>query len=161
ITVSNGKLLFEGTNSAGQVGLWTSDGTGAGTHELTGIGGAFTGGLSALDLTSPANKKPSDFNGDGTGDILWRDTTTGQVAEWKMSNGAIAANGVSVIGSAANNWQIAGSGDFNGDGTSDIVWRDGNTGQAAVWTMQNGAIAANGVAVIGSAANNWQIAGTG
>jgi probable HAF family extracellular repeat protein/ELWxxDGT repeat protein len=45
MTVFNGELLFEGQNASGNRGLWVSDGTPAGTHELTGINGAYSGGL--------------------------------------------------------------------------------------------------------------------
>jgi hypothetical protein len=34
-------------------------------------------------------------------------------------------------------WGIAGVGDYNGDGTSDILWRNAS-GVVAVWTMGNG-----------------------
>ena len=53
LTVLNGHLLFGGVDSSGQVGLWETDGTVAGTHELTGIAGAQTkgSGLSPTDLT--------------------------------------------------------------------------------------------------------------
>src|SRR5438445_688040 len=37
-----GEVLFDGTNSAGKQGLWVTDGTAAGTHEITGIAGANT-----------------------------------------------------------------------------------------------------------------------
>lgn len=45
LTVFNGKVLFNGTDAAGKLGLWASDGTAAGTHELTGISGANGGGI--------------------------------------------------------------------------------------------------------------------
>src|SRR5712672_2090063 len=38
-------VVFNGMNSANQHGLWVTDGTAAGTHELTGISGASSGGL--------------------------------------------------------------------------------------------------------------------
>jgi ELWxxDGT repeat protein len=37
--------LFRGLDTAGANGLWVTDGTAAGTFELTGISGAFTGGF--------------------------------------------------------------------------------------------------------------------
>src|SRR5262249_2709616 len=123
-----------------------------------GLTGGTDGLFGKLQLVPAVS---NDFNSDRTSDILWRDTTSGQVAEWKMSNGAIAANGVSVIGSSPTNWQIAATGDVTGDGTADVIWRDGNTGQVAEWKMSNGAVAANGVSVIGSSPTNWQIAGAG
>jgi ELWxxDGT repeat protein/probable HAF family extracellular repeat protein len=44
-TVFNGEVLFNGNDAAGNAGLWVTDGTAAGTHELTGINGASPVGL--------------------------------------------------------------------------------------------------------------------
>jgi ELWxxDGT repeat protein len=44
LTVFNGKVLFNSLDTAQLSGLWVTDGTAAGTHELTGISGAYTGG---------------------------------------------------------------------------------------------------------------------
>jgi ELWxxDGT repeat protein len=46
-TAFNGKVLFNGLDTAGNNALWVTDGTAAGTHEIIGgiIGNAF------LDLT--------------------------------------------------------------------------------------------------------------
>ncbi len=54
-TVFNGEVLFQAQDAAYQNGLWVTDGTAAGTHEITGISGAFAEGLfhglaSALDF---------------------------------------------------------------------------------------------------------------
>jgi hypothetical protein len=50
ITVFKGKALFAGRDSAGIDGLWVTDGTAAGMHELAGIKGASTNGLQPSDL---------------------------------------------------------------------------------------------------------------
>ena len=34
---------------------------------------------------------------------------------------------------ADQNWKVAGTGDFNGDGKSDIFWRNSSTGENAIW----------------------------
>lgn len=34
-------------------------------------------------------------------------------------------------------WSIGGAGDFNNDDNADILWRNDNTGQNAVWLMDN------------------------
>ena len=39
------------------------------------------------------------------------------------------------------NWSIVGTGDFNGDGTSDILWRD-TAGDVMIWLISNGDAAA-------------------
>ena len=31
------------------------------------------------------------------------------------------------------NWKIVGTGDFDGDGKSDIFWRNTSTGENAIW----------------------------
>jgi enoyl-CoA hydratase/carnithine racemase len=72
--------------------------------------------------------------------------------------GSTVADGsaVTLNGSAVNvaaNWQVVEIGDFNGDGSSDILWRDGGTGATAEWLMTGNVVTAqisltsNGTAV--------------
>jgi hypothetical protein len=42
-----------------------------------------------------------------------------------------------VVGDVDGTWSVVGTGDLNGDGYSDIAWRD-NSGNMAIWLM-NGA----------------------
>ena len=51
LTVFNGEVLFEGADTSGNFGLWVTDGSAAGTHELTGISNAFSSGLNPQDMT--------------------------------------------------------------------------------------------------------------
>src|SRR5262249_41654331 len=44
-TAFNGKVIFSGLDAAGNIGLWVTNGTAAGTYELTGINNANSGGL--------------------------------------------------------------------------------------------------------------------
>jgi ELWxxDGT repeat protein len=64
-------VVFEGADSSGQFGLWVTNGTTAGTHELTGINGSYPAGFNLFDLT-PYNTKVL-FNGtDASGNQgLW------------------------------------------------------------------------------------------
>jgi ELWxxDGT repeat protein len=51
-TVFDGEVLFEGIGALDTYGLWVTDGTAAGTHEVTGISGAnSTSGLAPGDMT--------------------------------------------------------------------------------------------------------------
>lgn len=68
-TVFNGKVLFNGLNASGALGLWVTDGTVAGTHEITGISG--TNGLSPRNMTIIDNKVVF-IGGDANGQFdLW------------------------------------------------------------------------------------------
>ena len=69
-----------------------------------------------------------DFNGDCKSDILWRNTSTGEVDMWLM-NGTSVTTGAN-LGTLATTWSIAGSGDFNGDGKSDMLWRNTSPGRS-------------------------------
>jgi hypothetical protein len=104
-----------------------------------------------------------DFNGDGKVDILWRNYNEG--SRWYGKNAVWYMDGVTVTGAAylcgaAGSWRPGGTGDFNGDGKVDILWRNYANGKNVVWYM-------DGVSVTGSAnlctvANtNWNIDGIG
>jgi hypothetical protein len=98
----------------------------------------------------------ADFDNDGKADILWRFAnqvanvspawSPGQTSLWYM-NGATRVNVSSlpialgpyqntVGGANPTGLQIAGMGDFNGDGYMDILLRNGNTGSTAIWLMR-------------------------
>ena len=97
-----------------------------------------------------------DFNADGDADLLWRNSN-GTVSEWLMRGSTVAdGSAVTLNGSAVNvaaNWQVVEIGDFNGDGSSDILWRDSGTGATAEWLMTGNVVTAqisltsNGTAV--------------
>jgi len=98
-----------------------------------------------------------DFNHDGTSDVLWRNTTTGQVDEWQLANGQWARS--VDLGTHSAAYQVAAIGDFNGDGTSDVLWRNPTTGQLEDWIMANGQWSRS--VDLGSHGADWQVLGTG
>jgi hypothetical protein len=102
-----------------------------------------------------------DFNGDGQADILWRYNGSGGAnAVWYM-NGTTLTGAASLPSVSDLNWQIVGTGDFNGDGQIDILWRyNGPGGYNAVWFMNGTTL--TGAASLPSVSDlNWQIVGTG
>ena len=94
-----------------------------------------------------------DFNGDGKGDILWKDNA-GNVAIWLL-------NGLSVLqagglGNVGTSWNVAETGDYNRDGKSDILWRD-TSGNTAIWFM-NG-LTIGSPAGLGNIPTTWTVQG--
>ena len=63
------------------------------------------------------------------------------------------------LGVVPLNWTIAGVGDFDGNGSTDILWRDTSTGTVAIWLMDGIAIKQAGS--LGVVPGNWSNAMTG
>lgn len=51
LTVFGAEALFEGEDKSFHFGLWETNGTAVGTHELTGISGAASNGIAPVNLT--------------------------------------------------------------------------------------------------------------
>lgn len=90
-----------------------------------------------------------DYDNNGTQDILWRNYNDGRNAIWSLTYTAStnpATNPFSlntastgfIDRDAPTDWEMAGWYDMTGDGISDIIWRNPNTGRNAVWGL-NGA----------------------
>ncbi|KJU81694.1 FG-GAP repeat-containing protein, partial [Candidatus Magnetobacterium bavaricum] len=60
-------------------------------------------------------KAIADFDGDGKADMLWQNTTTGDVYVWLMDGAGIIGGGFVVRGMPAL-WQLLTVADYNGDG---------------------------------------------
>jgi hypothetical protein len=58
------------------------------------------------------------------------------------------------IGTVPTTWSIALVGDYNGDGMSDLLWRD-TSGNTAVWFMNGATISST--AFIGNVPTNWTV----
>src|SRR5678815_3538203 len=86
-----------------------------------------------LLLLSPRASAALGFNLGGDTDILWHHNTLLDNFVWYMSG----TNYVGLTGTfpkASNvNWQVVATKDFDRDGTTDLLWRDGTTGQNAIW----------------------------
>ena len=118
----------------------------------------------------PANyfgqQQTSDFNADGSSDVLLGQQSGHFVAEWLMNNGQIGSNeGVANIDAdfgplsgGPSKWRFQDTGDFNGDGKADVLWRHDN-GQAAIWTMNGSQITNNQSP--GNITTDWHDEGVG
>jgi hypothetical protein len=81
-----------------------------------------------------------DLDGDGKADLVWRDTQTGAVSVWLMDGLGLKLPAFDVSPSVDHAWQIAGLGDLDGDGKADLVWRQMQSGDVAVWLMDGATV---------------------
>ena len=106
-----------------------------------------------------------DFNNDSRGDILWRNATNGGTTIWQMDGAHLLGErenaGVAPLRSVGSPWAIAGFGDFDGDGTSDILWRNSSTGENYIYFMDGGLILPSEGYIRTVADPSWIVAGVG
>jgi hypothetical protein len=110
-TVCNGKVLVGTTNSVGVFGF----------------------------LNAPVIPQGSgvakDFNNDGSADLVWENSDTGERLIWFMNKGMpTTSTNLLTVGTS---WHIAGVGDFLGNGQSDLVWEN-TDGEHLIWIMDAG-----------------------
>lgn len=136
--------------------LANTGGTAAPSVHFAKLGLAFAGELAKTSAGQPtAVRVRSDFNGDGTSDILWRHTAIGINSLWLSAD---TAKYVPVTAVTNLRWHVAGVGDLDGDGKADVVWRNGMTGANTIWRS---ARSADYRPMTGVTNLNWEIAGVG
>ncbi len=102
----------------------------------------------------------SDFNGDGHSDILFQDTS-GAVRTWTVA-GNVHGDQVNPDAFDANvdpNWRAVETFDMNGDGRSDILFRNAN-GAVAAWLSKGSDFNQSAYYHVPFGID-WRIAGTG
>jgi hypothetical protein len=146
---SKADILWQNTD--GTPAIWLMNGTSAPSF---GAVGPFNPG------PSWQIKATGDFNGDGRSDILWQGAD-GTPAIWLMNGlNPVLSNGPAGSFNPGPSWQIKGTGDFNGDGMSDIVWQ-GADGTPAIWLMNGMNAIAVGTVGPFNPGPSWHVQGTG
>ena len=175
-------------DNVGNVGMWLMNGTTivqagsfssiptqwsvAGTGDFNGDGKAdilwidtsnnlgiwFMNGTT-ITRTAVVGQLPANWivvGSDMKGDVFLRNTATGDVGIWVM-NGAQVAQSVD-LGPVSLNWTVAGIGDFDSNGSTDLLWRD-TAGDVAIWLMNGTTIASS--TVLNNLPLSWTIGQTG
>ena len=159
------RIILEGVSTSAVTGTSYVGDTSGGTLTLQEANGSvaikFVGHFAASSFTLSAGPQnlssdpPSvvitvngnaatpaqDFNGDLHSDILWQNVN-GAISTWHAA-GSGASDGIvrdTYDAQVATSWTAIDSFDFNGDGRSDILWRNQN-GAVAVWDGTAGGFA--------------------
>src|SRR2546426_1190980 len=80
-------------------------------------------------------KGVGDFDGDGKADIVWRNSSSGQNYLYPMDGTTIKPTEGYLRTVTDLDWQIVAVGDYDGDGKSDLLWRNASTGQNYLYPM--------------------------
>ncbi|MBL9149662.1 MAG: VCBS repeat-containing protein [Phycisphaerae bacterium] len=75
-----------------------------------------------------------DLDGDGCDDLIWRNSSNGNVNVWRLVGLAKAAGGA-IAQNVSPQWKIEGLVDLNGDGSDDILWHHSSNHQINGWCM--------------------------
>jgi len=102
-----------------------------------------------------------DFNGDGRSDIIWR-RDDGAFTSWLgQQNGGFVSNDSKAWAVIPTYWTVVGTGDFNGDGKDDVLWRR-DDGAFTAWLAQGGGgFVSNDANAWAMISTNWHVVGTG
>ncbi len=94
----------------------------------------------------------NDVDADGLTDFLWRSVNQTQFAYWVM-DGATLVRGTTF--NTASNLRVLASGDFNGDGYSDILWSDGSN----LWVWIGNGTSFTNTFLLAYPAGGWTLVG--
>ena len=149
-----GDVLLQNVKD-GSCFVWEMDGL-----ALKSGGAGFVGWAAGKDWQVKAT---GDFNADGKSDILLQNAVDGACYVWEMDGLALKSGGDGFVGWAAGkDWQVKATGDFDGDGKSDILLQNKVDGACYVWEMDGLALKAGDAGFVGWAAGkDWQVKGTG
>ena len=105
----------------------------------------------------------ADFDGNGVPDLLWQNTSTGQVnVNYYGGPGGAILTGFAVLnnGSGTSGWAAVAAADFDGNGVPDLIWQNQSTGQVNVnYYGGSGGATLIGYAVLnnGSGTSGWRV----
>ena len=135
--------------STGAVTVWLTKG-----DVLHGAAGPYVTSASPGSISTAYHiEAGADFNGDGKGDLIFRNAASGDTIMWLMNGTAIVSN--VAMGGVASDFLIEAASDLDADGKADLMWRGQTSGNVIVWLMNGSTI--RSVTVVGSVDTNYHI----
>src|SRR6478735_8506969 len=125
-------LWHNGSSDSGITQVWYMNGA-----ARTGFEN-FSSSLNFIDSNGWRFLGSADFDKNGGADLFAHNGATGEFQVWFMNG--ITRTSVSNLSSSLNTpdstgWKFVGTGDFNADGKTDILFHNGLSGASQVWYM--------------------------
>lgn len=94
--------------------------------------------------------------------LVWQHGNTGRIKVW-LIRGLVPQQTFDLRGEKSEHFTVVGSGDFNADGKTDLLWYNTKSHQAATWNVTLGASspARTGSLISGYRTNAWELADAG
>ena len=109
----------------------------------------------------PCKSGSGDFNGDGHQDLLWQNNTTRQVNVQYYAGSSPVAQGSGILGGPSMaGWHVVGTGDFDRNGSPDVVWQNDATGQVNV-NYYSGTTYQSSATLNATGVPGWSVVGVG
>ncbi len=141
--------------------VWRNDTTGQVYVMTFASNGMPSGGAVVHVEPNPAWKivHMPDLDGDAKADLLWWNSTTGQVYAMLLDGATVKSQGM-VYTESNTAWKIVAVGDFAGTGKrNQLVWRNSTTGQVYLMTVTaaGGAFSVTGTLIYTEPNTAWKI----
>jgi hypothetical protein len=135
--------------------FWFAEGIGAVKTETSQEGQFSSTRLTSTNITAgPVVAGTANPNQEM---VYWRNTSSGLDWVYALNGSNVEISGILNLLSDQN-WQMAGTNDFNGDGWKDILWRNQVTGENGVYLMNGTDI--QSITSVSVVDTNWEIQST-
>ncbi len=118
--------------------------------------------LAGLVVAGRLAPPPTDIDGDGRADLLWQNQSTGALSVWFLQDAAVRRTTALRPESFADpQWRICGFGDFDRDGSTDVLWHHRGTRELYAWLLEQ-AVPVGGAHLSPATAPfpGWEVRGT-
>jgi hypothetical protein len=146
--------------------FWRNDGLGRTTHWILNTGGTIKSSTRVIDQVIGGDWEVAgvgDIDRDGMVDLIWRHAALGRTTFWLLnSDGTFRESGLVIDQVIGADWEIAGVGDIDQDGTVDLIWRNEVQGKTTYWLLNSdGTLRSSGPVIDQFVGGDWEIAGLG
>jgi hypothetical protein len=157
----DGKLdLLWFSPSTGSVKIWPMNGTSRLT--VSGLPVEVVLAPTVIPNSGWAIAGVGDVDNDGISDIIWWNQRDGRINHWLIAASMSVKPESGNIGThlSPGTWKVAGVGDFNADGRSDILWKDDLTGDVELW-LTAGLYSYRSIPLAQGVVQAWRVANIG